>query len=184
MEQLTSKLNICTWILFVFGIYGLATASDVTPHQSKLADTPYGVIHLNNDKGHEKCTLPIPETYKAFDFEDPKEPCENNMVSTFWLENVPSATKINLYEDRTCSDAVGTGNFFFKLKTVKQPTDWTTPGGPVLQSVEGLRHAKPGDLLAKKNTRIEEAFVGAYYENRNLNERISCVSIERSQPVN
>lgn len=183
MNQPQSTTNLFIWMILL-STCNFAIAASIAPERNDFADTPYGVIHLNNDKGEEKCTLPIPETYKEFNFENSNEYCENNMVSTFWLENVPSATRINLYEDRTCSDAIGSGNFFFKLKTVKQPTDWTTPGGPTLQSVDGLRHSKQGDLLANKNTRIEAAFVGAYYENKNLNERISCVSIERSQPVN
>lgn len=182
MNQPKSVLSIFVWIVLL-GISGVVTVGWAAPKQSDPTNASYGRIHFNNDKGEEKCTLPIPEENQTWDFGSPKEICENNMVSTFWLENVPSATLIYFHEDRTCSDAEGSGNFYFKLRTVKQPTDWA-PGGSVLYSIDALRNIKDGQLIPKKNVRIEKAFVGSYFHNKNLNERLSCVYIERSQPVN
>jgi hypothetical protein len=107
------------------------------------------------------------------------------MVSTFWLENVPSATLINFYENDACSDAKVSNTFFFKFKTVKQPTDWAPHGGMLL-SIDALRNLRPGELIAGKNLRVEAdgAFVGPDLAAKNLNERLSCVYIERSQPAN
>jgi hypothetical protein len=102
------------------------------------------------------------------------------MVSYFWLENVPSATLIQFYENESCSDAKTNNNFFFKFKTVKQPTEWASAH----MSIDELRISNAGDLIPKKNTRVEEAFIGNNFTGDNLNERLSCVYIERSQPVN
>jgi hypothetical protein len=158
-------------------------AAQTAPIKQDESRNTYGRIHFNNDKGEEKCTLAIPETRQFFDFGASNQYCENNMVSTFWLENVPSATLIQFYEHETCNDAKSIGNFFFKLKTVKQPTDWSDPVVTTL-SIDELRRSSAGELIPKKNTRVEDAHVGEYFATRNLNERLSCVYIERSQPVN
>lgn len=183
MNQPNSTLNTYVGII-LFSIGSLVTASSVAQEQNNSAKSSYGLIHFNNDKGEEKCALAIPETHNRFHFDRDNEYCENDMVSTFWLENVPSATKIDFFEDGSCSAAVVKENFFFKLKTVKQPTDWTTPAGPTVYSIDALRNARAGELIPKKNIRVEAAFVGSDFANKNLNERLSCVYIERSQPVN
>lgn len=141
-----------------------------------------GIIHFFNDKNEEKCTLAVPEVSQSFDFSDSSEYCENNMISSFWLEDVPSATLINFYADESCTDAHSKQNFYIKFKTVKNSTDWGNSGN--VSSIDSLRNLKKGSLLPKKNIRIEASFVGADFDNKNLNEQISCVYIERSQPVN
>lgn len=183
MNQPKSVLSLFIWIV-LFGANCTATATSVTPEQNSSANASYGRIHFNNDKGEEKCVLPIPEETLTADFSRPDEYCEDNMVSTFWLENLPSATTIGLYENGSCAKLQTSTNFYFVLKTVKQPTDWTGPGGPVVYSIDALRNASPGELLPKKNTRVDEAFVGSTFDNKNLNERLSCVHIVRSPPVN
>lgn len=140
----------------------------------------YGLIHLFDDKGVEKCTLAVPETSKIFDFSSNSEYCENDSISSFWLENVPSATLIQFYDNAWCNDAQTPRVFYFKLKTTKNPTDWNESK----TTIDGLRNINVGGLISKKNTRMEEKFIGSEYANKNLNERISCVYIERSQPVN
>lgn len=176
-----SAVSYFTWIV-LFGILGVATAGCIASKQGGSATTSYGSIHFNNDKGEEKCVLPIPEIENTWDFTSSASPCENNMVSTFWLENVPSATLIDLHDSRNCSELEIYNSFYFKLRTVKQPTDWA-PGGSVTHSVDALRNVQEGELIPKKNTRLEKKFIGADYDNKNLNERLSCVHIERSQPV-
>jgi hypothetical protein len=173
------------WIV-LFGICGIAAVGCTAPNkQSASTNAPYGRIHLNNDKGEEKCVLPLPDDYqlKTWNFAPSNAYCENDMVSTFWLENIPSATTIGFFENSSCSNNISKDNFYFVLKTVKQPTDWA-PGGSVVQSIDGMRNSKKGELMPKRNVRFEEAFVGAEYNTKNLNERISCVSIQLSPPAN
>lgn len=140
-----------------------------------------GIIHFLNDKNEEKCTLVVPDTNQYFNFGSNDEHCENNMASSFWLENVPSATLINFYADESCTEALSKNNFYIKLKTVKQPTDWSSQANA--QSIDSLRNFGKGWLLTKKDIRFEETFIGSDFSNENLNERISCVYIERSQPI-
>ncbi|MCL6703293.1 hypothetical protein [Pseudomonas sp. T1.Ur] len=178
MNYPRTVLTTCAWMMF-FGVSSFA-AAQTAPIKQDDARNPYGRIHFNNDKGEEKCTLAIPATSQIFNFGASNQYCENNMVSTFWLENIPSATLIQFYENESCSDAKTDDNFFFKLKTVKQPTEWSS----ATMSIDELRRSSAGELIPKKNTRVEDAHVGSYFATRNLNERLSCVYIERSQPVN
>ncbi|SSB97064.1 hypothetical protein SAMN04488697_106328 [Pseudomonas sp. 43mfcvi1.1] len=177
-------LRTCAWITLI-SVSGLATVACAASEQDTTTNSSFGTIHFNNDKGEEKCSLAIPETNNWFNFSHDNQYCENNMVSTFWLENVPSATLINFYENDACSDAKVSNTFFFKFKTVKQPTDWAPHGGMLL-SIDALRNLRPGELIAGKNLRVEAdgAFVGPDLAAKNLNERLSCVYIERSQPAN
>jgi hypothetical protein len=175
---------VCASMLFCI-MSGFINAHADTPPK----DTPrneYGRIHFNDDKGQEKCTLAVPDTKQIFNFSANNEYCENNMVSTFWLENIPSATLIQFYEGESCSDANAASNFYFKLKTTKQPTDWSQAPNPAAAtlSIDELRKSSAGELITQKNTRVEAAFVGGDFATDNLNERLSCVYIERSQPVN
>jgi hypothetical protein len=191
MNSRKSVLRACAWITLI-SFSGLATVACVAPERDNSTSTKssFGTIHFQNDKGEEKCTLPIPETEKRFHFNDPDEYCENNMVSYFWLENVPSATKIQFYENESCSDGItDQDSFYFKLKTVKQPTHWAG----VTLSIDALRNLRPGELIAGKNLRVDpnpplpappSVFVGTGLAHKNLNERLSCVHIERSQPAN
>lgn len=161
-------------------IMALTSLSSATPIETQQEHG--GIIHFLNGKNEEKCTLAIPDTHQYFNFGSSDEPCENNMVSSFWLENVPSATLINLHAQESCTEALSKDNFYIKLKTVKQPTDWGNQTNA--SSVDSLRHYGNGWLITKKNVRVEETFVGSDFSNKDLNERISCVYIERSQPVN
>ena len=124
----------------------------------------------------------MPELSQYFNFGSSNEYCENNMVSSFWLEDVPSATLIHFHANESCSDAQSKQNFYIKLKTVKDPTDWGNQSN--VTSIDSMRNLKEGWLLPKKNTRIEASFVGSDFNNKSLNEQLSCVYIERSQPVN
>ncbi|WLG99816.1 hypothetical protein PSH92_20985 [Pseudomonas beijingensis] len=195
MNPRKSVLRVCAWITLI-SVSGLATVACASPERGNSTSTKasFGTIHFQNDKGEEKCTLPIPETEKRFHFNDPDEYCENNMVSYFWLENVPSATKIQFYDNESCTDVTTDQNtFFFKLQTVKQPTHWAG----VTHSIDALRHLSAGELIAGKNLRVDlpitqpppnppkpPVFVGTQLSGKNLNERLSCVHIERSQPAN
>lgn len=178
MNYPKTVLTTCAWMMF-FGMSSFA-AEQTAPVKQNDSRNTYGRIHFWDDKGDERCTLAIPETSQKFDFSASDQYCENNMVSKFWLENVPSATLIQFYENESCSDSEDKNNFFFKLKTVKQPTEWTG----ATMSIDELRRSSAGELIPKKNTRVEAAFVGADFATKNLNERLSCVYIERSQPVN
>lgn len=184
MSQSKSASSIYAWLMFV-SINTIANAASVVPEQNISANSTYGRIHFNNDKGEEKCTIAIPETKSRYNFNAAGAYCENNMVSTFWLENVSSATLIQFFENESCSNSKTPSNFFFLLKTVKQPTDWQPHGG-VTHSIDALRNVRPGNLIPGKNLRVEAdgAFVGADLSSKNLNERLSCVYIERSQPAN
>jgi len=178
MNESRVLLSLCTGVL-------LSAISAVVAAQTAPANSGYGRIHFNNDKGEEKCTLAVPEDRQTFSFNSNDEYCENNMVSSFWLENVPSATLIQLFENEACSANQDERNFYFLLKTVKQPTDWSqAPNPPDVLTIDQLRNAGKGELLVRKYTRVEDAFVGSELSDDNLNERLSCVYIERSQPVN
>lgn len=172
--MLASKKNIYT--LSALLLLSMSNQGNASP---KVTEQNNGTIQFFNDNGAEKCSIIIPETSQMYNFGANNQYCENNMVSTFLLSNVPSATLIQFYADESCTEAKAKENFFFKLKTVKAPTTWTLP-----QSIDSLRIMKAGFLIPNKDTRIEEAFVGSDFANKNLNEHLSCVYIERSQPVN
>lgn len=179
MNYPKTVLTTCAWMMF-FGMSSFAAEQTAPAKQDDARNASYGRIHFLNDKNEEKCTLPIPETSQTFNFGASNQYCENNMVSKFRLENIPSATLIHFYENESCSNAENKDNFFFELKTVKQPTEWTD----ATMSIDELRRSSAGELIPKKNTRVEAAFVGSDFATKNLNERLSCVYIERSQPAN
>lgn len=175
----------CAGILFSFGFNGFVTAAQTDSTKQSPAENLTGIVHFMDSSTKEVCTLAVPATTQVFDFSGNSH-CENNKVAYFWFENVPSATLIHLYENAACSDAKTKGNYFIKLKTVKQPTTWSqTPERDKHISIDSLRDAKKGALLPGRYTRVEEdSWVGEDLEKENLNQRLSCVYIERSQPVN
>lgn len=174
----------CAWITLC-GANALAAVQTSTGKQAEPKAT-YGDVIFYNSKGEKKCTLSVPETKQIFDFSQSGQSCENNMAASFTLENIPSATLIQFYENTSCSDAKTTGNFFVKLKTVKQPTDWSTPPNPPTPTMNfnDFKKKEAGDLIPKRNIRVDEQWEGSGNANKDWDERISCVYIERSQSVN
>lgn len=166
--------------MFALILIALTSQSSATPLD--IAEETTGMIYFYNDKNEEACTLPVPATSQYFNFGNSNERCENNMVSTFWLKNIPSATLIHFYESESCTDAPSKDNFYIKFKTVKTPTDWSE-NNPAAITIDSMRNLPTGGLLPKRNIRLEASFVGAEFNNKSLNEQLSCVYIERSQPV-
>ncbi|MHC8305645.1 hypothetical protein [Pseudomonas sp. PB3P13] len=171
-----SKTLLTATVYTCMALYG---ANTVAAAQTKAT---YGDIIFYNSKGEQKCTLSVPETRQTFDFSQSSQSCENNMAVTFTLRNIPSATLIQFYDEEICSDAKVSDNFFVKLKTVKQPTDWSNPAANM--TLNDFKKRQAGDLIPNKNIRVEEQWEGSDYANKDWNERLSCVYIERSQPAN
>lgn len=168
---------LCTSLLF----YAVSSVA-ATPPAPKEEEN-YGKIHFSDSEGKDVCVIPVPEVSEQTNFDSSGSDCENNRATNFWLENVDSATLINFYENEACSDNQTDENFYFKLKTVKQPTHWSE--NPIPMRIDNLRAYKsPGELIKGKYVRVEESFVGTDLLGEDLDERLSCVSIERSQPVN
>ena len=176
MQHLKQLFNAML-ALIVMAFTSLSSASP-----TEIPKKNSGIIHFMNDKNEEKCTLAVPESSQYFDFGSNNQYCENNMVSSFWLENVPSATLINFHAEESCTDAQSKQNFYIKFKTVKQSTDWGTQANAI--SIDSLRNLGKGWLIPKKHIRIESFFLGSDFNTKSLNEQLSCVYIERSQPVN
>lgn len=178
-------LATCTW--FLVSGYSLHAAAQTTTAPTKEALNAYGriIFYEAKDPAKEICSLAIPETKGTYDFSASTQLCENNRAASFSLENVPSATLIQFYDKDSCTDAQSNDNFYFKLKTVKQPTDWSQVPNPAMRlNFNALRDYSEGALVPGKNIRVEKNFVGSNYSSQNLDERLSCVYIERSQPVN
>ena len=159
----------------------LCVASFIGNAQLASAAT-YGNIVFYNSKSEKICSLSVPETRQTFDFSSSSQNCQNNSAASFQLENIPSATLIHFYENESCSDGKSSNNFYVKLKTVKQPTDWTDP--PSQMNFNDFKNKQAGYLVPRKNIRVEEQWEGSDYSSRDWDERISCVYIERSQPAN
>jgi hypothetical protein len=179
MKYSRALLIACAWPIFC-GMNGFA-AAQTSPGKYVEPRGTYGDIIFYNSKGEKECTLSVPETKGIFDFGSSSQTCENNKAASFSLENIPSATLIQFYANESCSDAEVGDNFFVKLKTVKQPTDWSIP--LAMMNFNDLRKKRPGDLIPKKNIRVEDRWQGHEFENADWDEQISCVYIERSQPV-
>lgn len=175
-------LNLKQSFNAIFALTLIALTSFISASPLDITDKNAGRIHFYNDKNEEGCTLALPDIKQYFNFGDSNEYCENNMVSTFWLENIPSATQIHFYARESCSDAKTSQNFYIKFKTVKNSTDWGNQS--YASSVDSMRNLRQGWLVPKKNIRIEDSFVGSNFNNKSLNEQLSCVYIERSLPVN
>ena len=162
--------------------YGTSSAAaEQTPTDTRTGTkATYGDIIFFNGKGEKKCTLPVPEIKATYDLSQANQRCENNMAAAFILENIPSATLINFYANESCSDARTGDNFFVKLKTTKQPTNW----GDEMMNFDDFRKKSPGDQIPKRNIRVEDRWQGHEFEDEDWDEQISCVYIERSQPDN
>ncbi|MGF6330656.1 hypothetical protein ABH909_003534 [Pseudomonas sp. BS3782 TE3695] len=178
------RLTACACL----ALYGASSAVSASSENSPIPETKatYGDIIFFNSKGEKKCTLSIPETKDFFDFSQSGQSCENNLMASFTLENVPSATFIRFFENENCSDAQTNDNFFIHLKTVKQPTDWGTPPTPPTPTMNfnDFKKREAGDLIPNRYIRVERQWEGSDVANEDWDERISCVYIERSQPVN
>ena len=186
MKPYLSLLRVTACVcLALYGANSVAAASGENSQQSETKAN-YGDIVFFNSKGEKKCTLSVPETKQVFGFEQPGQSCENNLMASFTLENVPSATYIQFFDNESCSDAQTKDNFFVKLKTVKQPTDWSTPPNPPTPTMNfnDFKKRKEGDLIAKRYIRVEAQWEGSDFGNQDWDEQISCVYIERSQPAN
>ncbi|WP_130906193.1 hypothetical protein [Pseudomonas sp. Sample_22] len=173
----------CAWIT-LYGASALAAAQVFDGNQDE-PKTNYGDIIFFNSKGEKICSLSVPETKKTFDFSESSQSCENNKVASFTLQGIPSATLIYFHENQTCSDGKYNNNFFVKLKTVKQPTSWVTPPNPPMpvMNFNDFKKKKAGDLIPDRNIRVDDQWEGSEFANKDWDERISCVYIERSQPV-
>ena len=170
---------LCTSLLF----YAISSVAATPP--APKADENYGKIHFIDTQGKPVCVISVPKVSETTNFDSGNTSCQNNRATSFWLENVNSATLINLYENEACSDNQSDKNFYFKLKTVKQPTHWYSGEAQIPMRIDELRaYESPGELISGKYTRVEESFVGKDLLSDDLDERLSCVYIERSQPVN
>ena len=170
---------LCTSLLF----YAISSVAATPPAPKE--DENYGKIHFIDSEGNPVCALDVPKVSELTNFDSSATNCENDRATSFWLEKVDSATLIEFYENEACSDNQSKSNFYFKLKTVKQPTDWVENFTPIPMRIDNLRAYKsPGELIKGKYVRVEESFVGRDLLSEDLDERLSCVFIERSQPVN
>lgn len=174
LNKLRTSLATCT-LLVLYAASFIASAQEAS-------SGAYGDITFFNSRNEKICSLPVPETSQFFDFSSSSQHCENNSAATFQLENIPSATLIQFYENERCSDSKLNDNFFVKLQTVKQPTDWTNPLSQM--NFNDFKNKKTGDLIPKKNIRVNDKWEGSEYSEVSWDERISCVYIVRSQPVN
>ncbi|MDD2103386.1 hypothetical protein [Pseudomonas putida] len=172
----------CACLTF-FGASAVASTPTAANKQAEPKAT-YGQIIFYNGKGEKHCMLSVPETKQTFNLADGSQSCTENHAASFSLENIPSATLIQFYENQSCSDSKVKGNFFVKLKTVKQPTDWSSPSPnpPATMHFNDFRKLDPEYLVPKKFIRIEDRWPVPDV-NEDWDERISCVYIERSQPV-
>lgn len=159
--------SACIWLI-LHGQNSIAESATIDKTKSE-----YGVINFDH------CTLPIPEISKSYNLSDSGINCQNNKIASMLLENAPSAMLIQLYENESCSDAKVPNNFFIKLKTTKQPTTWA---GAL--EVNNFKNVSAGYLYPGRNLRVEEQWEGSEYSGENWSEKISCIYIERSQPVN
>jgi hypothetical protein len=186
MKRYTSlfRLTACACLALYGANYAIAESGENSQPTNTKAS--YGEIAFFNGDGEKKCTLSVPETKQAFDFSQSGQSCENNMAASFTLENIPSATLIQFFNTEKCSDAKVKEDFFVKLKTVKQPTSWSTPPNPptLTMHFNNFKKVKAGDLIPNRYIRVEDQWEGSDYANKDWDETISCVYIERSQPAN
>lgn len=164
-------------------LFGTSTFAAQAPSVTTKAPKATGEIVFFNSKQEKMCSLTIPETKAIFDFSKDDQSCTNNMAHSFMLQNVSSATLIEFHQTESCSNAEVKDNFFVKLKTTRQPTDWSSTNAPTM-TFNDFKKVVPGQLIPYRDTRVESQWEGADYANRDWNEGISCVYIESSQPVN
>jgi hypothetical protein len=119
----------------------------------------------NEKPDGDQCSVPVSSSSATWSF-DADKPCKNDQMSYFQLDNVRSATGIEL-ESRHCDDS---GGWVFGLKTYIDPvsTGWI--------SIEGLKGKAPGYIVQE----------GVYLEwKRNENDdqiqgKLSCVRVRTS----
>ena len=178
------RLTACACLALYGANYAIAESGENSQPTNTKAS--YGEIVFFNGKGEKKCTLSVPETKQFFDFSQSGQSCENDMAASFTLENIPSATLIQFYNEDSCTDAKVKGNFFVKLRTVKQPTSWSIPPNPptLTMHFNDFKKVNASDLIPNRYIRVEDHWEGSDHANEDWDEEISCVYIERSQPVN
>lgn len=161
MKLYTSLLRVTACAcLALYGANSVAAASGENSQQSETKAN-YGDIVFFNSKGEKKCTLSVPETKQAFDFSQSSQSCENNLMASFTLENVPSATFIQFFDNESCSDAQTKDNFFRKTQDSQTTNRLELPSKPADTDNELQRlQKKKGRRLDSKEIHSSGTAVG------------------------
>ena len=108
--------------------YGLVIFSQLTYTGFTLAETPppsdrRGTITIM-DKDKHQCSLPLPKAGETFtyDFQHENSPCVENTAREIEFNEIPSATEILLTDSPTCDINNVDEHFWFKFKTMREPT--------------------------------------------------------------
>lgn len=149
---------------------------------STLAETPSGTITIR-DKDNALCSLPAPPSGSGltwqYEFLDFESPCPDGKSRSITLLELPSATRILLTDDRTCSqkletiedDDDWTRNFWFELKTTKKLT--TTP----IEEIDYYNDFNVNQIISPGLQLIGK---GRLNNNAQIRDKLSCVRVTAS----
>mgnify|MGYP006158111741 CR=1 FL=1 len=161
---------------------GLLLSSQIIHAQPALAATEtVGSIALM-DKDKFECFLPVPAAGETITYmlrhqdippTDPVlPPCFDMEVREFGLIGIPSATEILFSHNGYCNTQPGAkGQFWFKLKTIKNPTTLT------YIEMEHLKSFDPSNIVGPGLQLIDR-----YLEAGNpiVRDNLACVQIKTS----
>jgi hypothetical protein len=159
---------------------GLLLSSQIIHTQPALAATPaVGSIALM-DKDKFECFLPVPAAGETITYKltssispgHPPPPCHLVKTREFGLIGIPSATEILFTHNAQCETQPGAeGEFWFKLKTIKNPTTLN------YIEMEYLKSFAPSNIVGPGLQLIDR-----YLEAGNpiVRDNLACVQIKTS----
>lgn len=149
----------------------------ITSGSAMAADNSGGSIVIQ-DKDNDSCALLVPPANSGvtwqYELKGGSTPCGNNIANKISFFDIPSASKILLTDDDTCTKQLSDDNlFWFELKTVKKLTNTAFMEVSDLASYNTNSIVQPGLQLVDK---------GRYNGNGAIREKLSCVRISVSSP--
>lgn len=144
-----------------------------------------GTIVLTDGEGAVVCSipagLPAGQVRHMYNLKETSG-CKQNKAKGFSLSSVPSATLITFISYDGCVRAKNKGEYYFTIKTTKQPTHW---GDTMFMRFADLAAIQKGKSIGDgKTARLEDEFVGADLKGKEWGELLSCVEVEPSPPAN
>jgi len=166
------KLMMVGWLLCALIGGGLLYAVFVSysPAASKPQQEYVGQVVIydkkDNDGSYTKIVCTIPFVTSTIDFQDNSLGCDNDVAHAFQLKLVASATYFTFTDDPDCDNS---GNFYYRFKTIKHPTDMEKP-----MEIEAAGRTPVGSVATPGVLVIASTTTGQ------VHGKLSCVKIERS----
>ena len=163
------KIPIVALPLIVALTAGCSSPVIVTQTAEPTSDNNgFITLYLDDQNGAPtiNCVIPIANQTYSLDQSGDADECNNNDTHYFSLDNVPSATTIEFYDDDKCKEK--TIDFYYKIRTIKNPT--TTP-----TRIDSIKTGQSPD-----GTIMAPGVQLVYSNRKRIDDDLSCIDMKLS----